>query len=63
MSHEHVPIYEPWWKLIIKWTVIIYGGGAVITFLISSVIFGVALTSIVQALALAISMRCSGRSV
>jgi hypothetical protein len=53
MSDENVTINEPWWKLVIKWTVIIYGSGAVITFLISLGIFGGALTSFFQAFVLA----------
>jgi hypothetical protein len=39
--------------LVIKWTVIIYGGGVVITFLIGLGIFGGALTSFFQAFVLA----------
>lgn len=54
MSDENVPANDPWWKVAIKWTVIIYGIGAAITFLISLVVFGSALTSISQALGLAI---------
>ena len=53
MSDKNVPINDPWWKLVIKWTVIIYVGGAAITFLISLVVFGGVLTSIPQALGLA----------
>jgi hypothetical protein len=53
MSDKNVPINDPWWKSLIKWTVIIYGGGAAITFLISVVVFANALTSISQALGLA----------
>jgi hypothetical protein len=54
MSPENAPIKEPWWILIIKWTVIIYAGGAAITFLIVLLIVGTALTSIGQALGLSI---------
>ena len=53
MSDKNVPINDPWWKLVIKWTVIIYVGGAVFTFLMTLVVFGSALTSISQTLGLA----------
>lgn len=54
MSVQNGPTKEPWWKLLIKWTVIIYGVGAVLTFIISLVIFVSALTSISRGVDLAI---------
>jgi len=53
MSDENAPASVSWWQSLIKWTVIIYGGGAVLTFLVGVAVFGGALTSISQVLGLA----------
>jgi hypothetical protein len=51
---RRVPINEPWWKLVIKWMVIIYGAGAAITFVLSFVIYSGGITSIGHVFALSI---------
>ena len=53
MLDQNAPTSQPLWKLIIKWTVLIYAGGAAITFVMGLTIFAGALNSIVQALGLA----------
>ena len=54
MSVQKPPTKDPWWKLAIKWTVIIYGVGAGITFGFTLLIVSGGLTSFPQALFLAL---------